>query len=143
LSDNKPLSFTQLKWPGPEICGPPLAWGRDADGVGTAGADGTACDGVQGFVEADLDRGEEIMAAADGEAVARDCRIGARKERDDFGRGHRCLCCEAGEFRWDRNGMNCSASGGEKGAGVEAGAGTMRAPLMLEESRVGVDVFKG
>ena len=58
-----------------------LAWRRDADGVGAAGADGTACDGVQGFVEADLDRGEEIMAAADGEAVARDCRIGARKER--------------------------------------------------------------
>jgi hypothetical protein len=37
--------------------------------------------------------------------------------------------------------MNCSASGGEKAASVEAGAGTMRAPLMLEESRVGVDVL--
>ena len=83
------------------------------------------------------------MAAADGEAVSRDCRIGARKERDDFGRGHRCLCREAGEFRWDRNGINSSASGGEKAAGVEAGAGTVRAPLMLEESRVGVDVLEG
>ena len=52
------------------------------------------------------------------------------------------MCREAGEFGWDRNGMNCSASGGEKAA-VEAGAGTVGAPLMLEEFRVGVDVLEG
>ena len=42
-------------------------WWRDADRVGFAGADGATGGGVEGFVEADFDCGEVVVAAGDGE----------------------------------------------------------------------------
>ncbi len=42
-------------------------WRGDANGVGSAGADGAARGGVEGFVEADFYGGEVVVAAAQGE----------------------------------------------------------------------------
>jgi hypothetical protein len=41
-------------------------WWGDADGVGAAGADGTAGFGVELFVEAHLDCSEVVVAATEG-----------------------------------------------------------------------------
>ena len=48
-----------------------LGWG-DADGVGSAGSDGSAGGGVELFVEADFYGGEVVVAAGEGEVVARE-----------------------------------------------------------------------
>lgn len=61
-----------------------LAWRRDADNRGSAGADGAASDGMQGLVEADFDGGEEVVAATDGDAFRGERGIGAGEKRDDF-----------------------------------------------------------
>jgi len=37
----------------------------DADDVGATGADGAAVDGVEGFVEADFDGGEVVVATTE------------------------------------------------------------------------------
>ena len=41
-------------------------WGWDADGLGSAGFYVDAGSGVEGFVEADFDGGEVVVAAAEG-----------------------------------------------------------------------------
>ena len=64
-----------------------LRWG-DANGVGPAGSDGAAVGGLESFVEADFDGGEEVVAAAENEAGARDGGVRFGEEADDFGRGH-------------------------------------------------------
>src|SRR5271170_730483 len=56
-----------------------LGW-RDADGVGSAGADGPAVGGLELLGEADFDGGEVIVAATEGEGGAGDGGVGFGEE---------------------------------------------------------------
>jgi hypothetical protein len=116
-----------------------LGWGY-ADGVGSAGADGAARGGLELLGETDFDSGEEVVAAAECEAGARDRRVGGGEEAEDFGGWHGDLLGERGELGRDGDGAEGGAGGGEEGVGGEAGAGAMGLPLVAEEARVGVDV---
>ena len=75
----------------------------DADSVGSAGADGAATDGLERFVQADLDCGEVVVAAAQGEAVAGKRWVAVGEEAQDLGRRHGDLAIERGELGWDRD----------------------------------------
>ena len=140
----------QPQWlPGTQVCNSivdtsaPLPWRRNAHSVGAAGADRSAGDGVETFVEADFDGREEVVPAADGDAVARERRIGAGEKRDDFVRRHRCLRREITERGWNRDGVDGGARCVEEIICVEAGAGAVRMPLVLKEPLVWIDVAEG
>ena len=47
---------------------------------------------------------------------------------------------ERRQLGWDGDGVEGGAGGGKEGVGTEAGAGAVGAPLMLEETLVGVEV---
>jgi hypothetical protein len=116
-----------------------LGWG-DADGVGTAGADGAAVGGLELLGEADFDGGEEVVAAAEGERGARDGGVGFGEEVEDFVRGHGDLLREGGELGGDGDGAEGGAGGGEEGVWGEAGACAVGLPFVAEKAGVGVDV---
>jgi hypothetical protein len=116
-----------------------LGWG-DADGVGSAGADGAAVGGLELLGEADFDGGEVVVAATEGERGAGDRGVGCGEEVEDFVRGHGDLLGERGELGGDGDGVEGGAGGGEEGVGCEAGAGAVGLPLVAEEAGVGVDV---
>ena len=119
-----------------------LGWG-DADGVGAAGADGAAGGGLGALVEADLDGGEVVVAAADGEARGGDGGVRCLEEVDELAGGEGDLVVEPGE-RWrDGDRFVGGAGESEEGVGGEAGAGAVGAPLVTEETWVGVDVGEG
>ena len=61
-----------------------LLRGWDADGVSSAGANGAAGDGVEGFVEANFDSGEVVVATAQGEVFAGEVRIAGGEERENL-----------------------------------------------------------
>lgn len=98
---------------------------------------------MRGFVEADLDGGEVVVAAADGEAGGRYGRVRGLEEVDELSRGERDLMVELGECGRDGDGLEGGAGEGEEGVGREAGAGAVSAPLVTEEAGVGVDVAIG
>ena len=112
----------------------------DADGVGAAGANPRASDGLKALVETNLDRGEVVAAAAQGEGGLRDLRIAGREQFQDLTGRQGDLRLEAGEFGRNGDRMECFARGGEEVVRGQAGAGTMRRPLVLEKAGVGVDV---
>ncbi|MCU1291516.1 MAG: hypothetical protein JWP08_366 [Bryobacterales bacterium] len=60
----------------------------DADGVGAAGADGTAWGGLGALVEADFDRGEIVVAAGEGEARSGYGGIGGGEEIQNLAGRH-------------------------------------------------------
>jgi hypothetical protein len=70
-----------------------LGW-SDADGVGAAGAEGSAANGLEGFAHADLDCGEVVVAAAEGEAVAREGWVGLADQVEDGDGRHGDLVVE-------------------------------------------------
>ena len=117
-----------------------LAWRGNADGVGAAGADGAAGDGVEGLVEADFDGGEEVVAAADGDAFGGERWVGAGEERDDFVGRHGGLRGEPRKRGRDGDGTVGGAGVVEEIVGGKAGAGAVGLPLMLEKALVGVDI---
>ena len=80
-------------------------WGWDADGLGSAGFDGAAGDGLGGFVEADFDGGEVVVAAAEGEAGGGEVRVGGLEEADDLRGRHGDLLRELGEGGGDGDGV--------------------------------------
>ena len=121
-------------WHGAKGFGSAL-WGWDADGVGAAGADGAAGDGVEGFVEADFDGGEVVVAAAEGEAVAG--RLGLVGEEVEDVRGWQGDLVGGGEVGGDGDGLEGGRASGEEGVGGEAGAGAVGLPLVLEEAGSG------
>jgi hypothetical protein len=58
-------------------------WRRDANGVGSPGADGAAAGRVvDGFVEADFYGGEVVAAAGEGEVLAGEVGVGLGDERE-------------------------------------------------------------
>ena len=63
----------------------------DADGVGPAGTDGAAGDGLGLFVHADFDGGEVVVAAADEDAIGWKGWVCGLEEVDDLGGGQRNL----------------------------------------------------
>ena len=114
--------------------------GWDADSVGSAGADGATGGGVEGFVEADFDGGEVVVATTQGEVFAGEMRIGGGEEGEDlFGR-HGDLVGELGELWWNNDAVEGGTGEGEEVIGGEAGAGAVCLPLVAEEAEVGVDV---
>ena len=115
----------------------------DADGVGSAGADGAAGDGLEGLAHADFDRGEVVVAAAEGEAVAGEGRVGPGEEADDFAGRHGDLVVKGGQLSWDGYGVDGLAGRREEGIGRKAGAGAVGLPLVTEEAGVGVEVAVG
>jgi hypothetical protein len=117
--------------------------GDDADGVGAAGTDGAAGDGLERFAHADFDRGEVVVAAAEGEAVAGEGRVGPGEEADDLAGRHGDLAVEGGQLGWDGYGLDGLAGRGEEGIRREAGAGAVGLPLVAEEARVWVEVAEG
>jgi hypothetical protein len=56
----------------------------DADGVGAAGADRAARGRLAGFIQADFDGGEIVVAAAEGERGGRDFGVGSGDEVEDL-----------------------------------------------------------
>ena len=121
-----------------EILGGLRGW--DADGLGSAGFDGAAGDGLGGFVQADFDGGEVVVAATEGEAGRREGGVGGLEEADDLGGGHGDLLRELGEGGGDGDGVEGGAGEGEEGVGGEVGAGAVGLPLVAEEAGIGVDV---
>lgn len=98
---------------------------------------------MEGLVEADFDSGEEVVAAADGDTFCRESWIRACKERDDFVRRHRGLCSESGK-RWrNGDGVVGRARVAEEVVRTKAGAGAMRAPFVLEQTLIRIDVAEG
>ncbi len=81
-------------------------WRRDANGVCAAGADLLTGYGTKIFAEAKLHSGQVVVAAADGEAVAGDGRIGFKEQAQDGGRGYGDLAIEAGELTGDPDAVN-------------------------------------
>ena len=115
-------------------------WRWDTDGVGSAGADGTAGDGLAAFIETDLDGGEVVVAAAEGERRGRDFGIGLSDEVEDLCGWKRDLTGELGESGRHDERLEGGTCSGEERVGREAGAGAVGTPLMLQEACVGVDV---
>lgn len=118
-------------------------WRSDADGVGSAGADGAAWGGLGVLVEADLDGGKVVVAAADREAGGGDRGVRSLEEVDELVGGEGDLVVELGERRRDGERFVGGAGEGEEGVGGEAGAGAVGAPLVTEETGVGVDIGEG
>ncbi len=115
----------------------------DADGIGAAGADGAAADGSEGLVHADLDGCQIVVAAAEGEAVARKGWVGLAEEAEDFDGRHGDLVVERCQLGWDGDGVQGLASEGEEGVRSEAGAGAVGLPLVAEEAGVGIEIAVG
>ena len=86
----------------------------DADGVGPAGADGAAGDGLESFAHADFDRGEVVVAATEGEAVAGEGRVGPGEEADDLAGRHGDLVVKGGQLSWDGYGVDGLAGRSEE-----------------------------
>lgn len=131
---------TKKKIPGHQLSVCLVAAARkDADGLRAAGADATTDDRMQVLVEADLDRGQEIVAAAQREAGAGNGGVAAGKLRQDGLRRKRELLwlVECGGNLDTRDG---AAGQSEVGVGCQTGAGAMGRPLVREEAGVGVDV---
>jgi hypothetical protein len=95
------------------------------------------------LVEADLDGGEVVVATADGEAGGGDGRVRRLEEIDELVGGEGDLVVELGERRWDGDRFVGGAGEGEESVRGEAGAGAVGAPLVTEETGVGVDVGEG
>ncbi len=95
------------------------------------------------FAEAELDGGEVIVAAAEGEAVRGEAGVGGVEEVKDGGGRHGLLVIEGGELPRDVEVVDGSAGEREEGLRGEAGAGAVSLPLVLEEARVGVEVAEG
>jgi hypothetical protein len=112
----------------------------DADGVGAAGADGAARGRLAGFIQADFDGGEIVVAAAEGHRGGRDFGVGLGDEVEDLCGWKRDLAGELSEGRRDGDRLEGGASGAEEGVGCEARAGAVGAPFVLEEAGIGVDV---
>ena len=92
-------------------------WGCDADGVGSAGTDGTAGDGLGLLVHADFYGGEVVVAAADEDAVGGEGWVGGLKEADDLSGWQRYLMIELGEGSGDGDAVGDGAGKGEEGVG--------------------------
>jgi len=116
-----------------------LRWG-DADRVGAAGAEGAAAYGLEALVHADLDGGEVVVAAAQGETVGWEGWIALCEEIEDVAGWHGDLVVEGGQLGGDGDGVERLAGEGEEGVGGEAGAGAVGLPLVAEETGIGVDV---
>ena len=112
----------------------------DADGVGTAGADGATCDRVQLLVDAELDGGEEVTAAAKGKACRRGIWVALGEQREDRFRGKRNLVIEAGELSGDADEVHSLAGTLKETIRIEAGAGSVCLPFVLQQAGVGVQV---
>ena len=69
---------------------------RDADGVSSATADGAAGYGLKGFVQADLNGGEVVVAAGDGEAGFRERWIAVGEQLEQLDGWHGDLMVECG-----------------------------------------------
>ena len=69
-------------------------WRWDADGVGAAGTDGTAGGGTAALAQADLDGGEVVVAAGEGEAGTGDGGVGGGDEVENLAGGHGDLVIE-------------------------------------------------
>ena len=115
----------------------------DADGVSPAGTDGAAGDGLEGLAHADFDRSEVVVAAAEGEAVAGEGRVGPGEESDDLAGRHGDLVVEGGQLGWDGYCVDGLAGRGEERIRREARAGAVGLPLVAEEAGVGVEVAEG
>lgn len=100
----------------------------------------TARNWLEGFAQTDFDRGEIVVAATDGQAAGRNHRVGTGEEIDDFFGRHRHLVIERCEFRWNCDRVNGFAGKREECVGREAGAGAVRAPLVAEQTRIGIEV---
>lgn len=90
--------------------------------------------------EADLDGGEVIVAAGEGEARARNGGVDRGEEVKDGGGRHGDLAIEAGQLGGDCDLAHGSPGELKEGVGGEAGAGAVGLPLMQEQTGVGVDV---
>ena len=95
---------------------------------------------MEGFVETDLDSGEVVAAAADGNGFAREVGIALCEETGELIGRHGDLGVEMGKLGGDGDGSPAGAGGGKITRGGEAGAGAVRAPFMLEEAGFGIDV---
>jgi hypothetical protein len=115
----------------------------DADSVSAAGADWTAGDRVERFVEADFYGGEEVVAATDSDAVAGQLGVGTGEERDDFVGWHQGLRGKTGQSWRNGDGAVGRARRLEEIVRAQAGTGAVGAPFMLKESLVGIDVAEG
>jgi len=120
-----------------------LSRGRDADDHGAAGANGATLYGLECFVEADFDGGEVVIATADGKAFARNPGVFLHEEVHHLVGRHGGLAGEALQFGRHSDVFVSGSGGGEEGVCREPRAGAMGAPLVLEKSLVGVDVFIG
>ena len=95
-----------------------VLWGWDADGLGSAGFDGAAGDGLGGFVQADFDGGEVVVAAAEGEAGGGVGGVGGLEEADDLVGWHGDLVVELGEDGGDGDGWKAVRARVKKASGV-------------------------
>ena len=125
------------------LCRSAPLWRGDADGIGAAGADGAASDGLEGLVHTDLNGRQIVVAAAEGETVAGKGRVGLAKEAENFHGRHGDLVVERCQLRWDCHRVKRVSGQREERVGGEAGAGAVGAPLVIQEAGVGVDVAEG
>jgi hypothetical protein len=95
------------------------------------------------LVEADLDCGEVVVAATDGEAGGGDGGVRALEEVDELVGCERDLVIELSESWRDGDCLVGGAGEREEGVRREAGAGAVGAPLVTEETGVGIDVGVG
>lgn len=115
----------------------------DADDDGAAGAVKAALGGAESLVETYLDGGQVIVAAAYGEAFARDPRVVLHEQIHNLVWRRRDLLGQALEFAGDDNGTNGGACRGEEVIGAEAGTGAVSVPFVLQQAGIGVDVGEG
>ena len=92
-------------------------WRGDADGVGAAGADGAAGDGLGLLVHADFDGGEVVVATTYGDAAGGKGWIGGLEEIDDLGGWQRYLMVELREGGGDSYALDSGAGEGKEGIG--------------------------
>ena len=124
------------------LVGRAAGW-NDANAVGAARADVGTGHSTQIVVEADFDRGEIVVATAEGKAFARDGGVGTGELREEIiGRG-RGLTSEADQAARNSNGVQGGTGVGEKGLRWEAGAGAVGGPLVTKQAGVGVEVAEG
>ncbi len=92
--------------------------------------------------QADLDGGQVVIAATQGEALAFQRGICRHKQGEDRVRRHGCLVVESAELLGDAYLLNGLACRLEIALWSEAGAGAMRLPLVPQETRIRVEIAK-
>ena len=113
---------------------------RNAHDTRSAGSNPAAADRLQALVQANLNRRETVAAAAQCQAGTRNPRIcRSEKAKNVLGR-HGSLRDQSAKLRWNSDGFEGLPRSAEVIIRRKTGAGPVLLPLVLQQTRVAIDI---